>query len=123
VISGPRSRCRLDGRAANGRVPFYLLPYVDLRGVPAARLQDRRTSVVETELRWNVTPRWAAIAFVGGGRAWGTFTDFSDGNRTTSGGVGFRNLIARRLGLYVGIDVAKSTLDSAIYLQVGSAWR
>jgi len=118
VIAG-----RIDGRAVGGRVPFFMLPFVDLRGVPAARLQDRRTAVLETEVRWNITPRWAAIGFVGGGRAWGTTTSYSEGNHTLAGGVGFRYLIARRLGLYVGIDVAKSSLDRAIYLQVGSAWR
>jgi hemolysin activation/secretion protein len=87
------------------------------------RLQDRRTAVLETEARWNVTPRWAAIALVGAGRAWGTTTSYSDANDTVSRGVGFRYLIARRLGLYVGMDYAKSTQDHAVYLQVGSAWR
>ena len=118
VIAG-----RVDGRAAEGDVPFYMLPYVDLRGVPAARLQDRRTAVLETELRWNVTPRWAAIGFVGGGKAWGSFTSYSQGTDTTAYGAGFRYLIARRLGLYAGIDIAKSTQDKAFYIQVGSAWR
>ncbi|HEU5295747.1 MAG TPA: BamA/TamA family outer membrane protein [Burkholderiaceae bacterium] len=118
VIAG-----RVDGRAADGVVPFFMLPFVDLRGVPAARLQDRRAGVIETEVRWNITPRWAAIGFVGGGRAWGTTTNFSDGSGTSAYGVGFRYLIAKRLGMYAGIDVAKSTLDHAIYLQVGSAWR
>jgi hypothetical protein len=114
---------RIDGRAANGQVPFFMLPFVDLRGVPAARLQDRRTGVLETEVRWNITPRWAAVGFVGAGKAWGTTTNFSDGTDTRAGGVGFRYLIARRLGMYVGIDVAKSTQDRAIYIQVGSAWK
>src|SRR6185295_6430775 len=54
---------RADTRGANGDVPFYLLPFVDLRGVPAMRLQDRRTAVIETEARWNVTPRWALVGF------------------------------------------------------------
>jgi Omp85 superfamily domain len=114
---------RIDGRAADGRVPFFMLPFVELRGVPAARLQDQRTAVLETEARWNVTPRWALIGFVGGGKAWGTSTSYSDGTDTVARGVGFRYLIAKRLGLYAGVDVAKSTQDHAIYLQVGSAWR
>jgi hypothetical protein len=71
----------------------------------------------------DVTPRWALIGFVGAGRAWGRSTGYSDGNDTAAKGVGFRYLIARRLGLYVGMDYAHSTLDHAIYLQVGSAWR
>ncbi|HSB22023.1 MAG TPA: BamA/TamA family outer membrane protein, partial [Burkholderiaceae bacterium] len=84
---------RVDGRAASGQVPFYMLPFVDLRGVPVARLQDRRTGVLETELRWNVTPRWAATGFVGAGKAWGATSSFSDGTDTTAYGVGFRYLI------------------------------
>jgi len=114
---------RLDGRAVSGDTPFYALPFVELRGVPVARLQDQKTAVVETEVRWNVTPRWAAIGFIGAGRAWGTFSDFSNGTDTVSKGVGFRYLVARRLGMYVGMDWAWSTQDHAFYIQVGSAWR
>lgn len=114
---------RLDGRAANGDVPFYMLPFIDMRGVPAARLQDRRTAVIEGEVRWNVTPRWALVGFLGGGRAWGTSTDYSEGTDTVAKGFGFRYQIARRLGLYMGIDWAWSTQDNAFYIQVGNAWR
>ena len=114
---------RFDSQAANGDVPFYLLPFVSLRGVPALRLQDRRTAVVETEARFNVTPRWALVGFAGAGRAWGTSTNFSDGTDTRAGGFGFRYEIARRLGMYVGMDFAWSTQDRAFYIQVGSPWR
>jgi len=112
---------RIDGRAADGKVPFYMLPSVELRGVPALRLQDRRTAVLETEARWNLTPRWALIGFIGTGRAWGSVS--SDGTDTVARGIGFRYLIASRLGLYAGIDAARSTQDRAVYLQVGGAWR
>lgn len=114
---------RADARSSAGDVPFYLLPYVDLRGVPAMRLQDQSTAVLETELRWNVTPRWAVVGFVGGGRAWGTDTSFSEGTSTFSKGFGFRYLLARRMGLYAGVDWAWSTQDQAWYIQVGTAWR
>jgi len=62
---------RADARAARGDVPFYQLPFIELRGIPVARYQDENAAVVETELRWNVTPRWALIGFLGGGCAWG----------------------------------------------------
>jgi len=114
---------RIDGRAADGQVPFYMLPFIDLRGVPAFRLQDRRTAVIETEARWNVTARWALVGFVGAGRAWGSSTGWSDGTHTVSKGVGFRYLVARRLGMYMGIDWAWSSQDQAFYIQVGSPWR
>jgi hypothetical protein len=59
----------------------------------------------------------------GRGRRHGRLRRYPDGTDTVARGVGFRYLIARRLGLYVGVDVAKSTQDHGIYLQVGSAWR
>ncbi|NML42228.1 BamA/TamA family outer membrane protein [Ramlibacter sp. G-1-2-2] len=114
---------RADARAANGSVPFFMLPYIDLRGVPLGRLQDERTGVLETELRWNLDARWALIGFLGAGRAWGTNTSFSEGAGTVSKGVGFRYMLARRMGLYAGVDWAWSTQDHAWYLTVGSAWR
>ena len=90
---------RLDARAARGDVPFYQLPYIELRGIPAARYQDENTAVAEVELRWNVTPSWALIGFAGTGRTWGRTKNFSDADSANSWGAGFRYLIARRLGL------------------------
>lgn len=114
---------RLDGRSVSGRVPFYMLPFIDMRGIPAARYQDDHTAVAETELRWNVTPRWAAIGFIGAGRAWGQSTSFGDAASAVSKGVGFRYLIARELGLWVGLDYAKGPESGTWYIQVGNAWR
>lgn len=114
---------RLDGRAARGLVPFYQLPFIELRGIPAARYQDNNTAVLETELRWNLTPRWAAIGFIGAGRAWGRHSSFEESDSQVSKGVGFRYLLARQLGLWVGIDLAKGPEENAWYIQVGNAWR
>jgi hypothetical protein len=115
---------KVDARSANGEVPFYQLPFIELRGVPVARYQDRRTAATEVELRWNATPRWSFLGFLGSGRAWGSGDkSFSDAGTVTSGGVGFRYLVARRLGLLAGLDLAKSAENTAIYIQAGSAWR
>ena len=114
---------RIQGRTSRGDVPFYQLPFIEMRGVPLARYQDQSAGAVETELRYNITPRWAVLGFIGFGRAWGTRTSFSDAGVVTAGGAGFRYLIARRLGLYAGLDIAKGPEDTAIYIQAGSAWR
>jgi hypothetical protein len=114
---------RADGRAARGDVPFYQLPFIELRGIPVARYQDENAGVAEAELRWNVTPRWALIGFLGVGRAWGSSTNFSEADTATARGLGFRYLIARRLGIYMGADVAKGPEETALYIQAGSAWR
>ena len=63
--------------------------------------------MVEAELRWNVTPRWALIGFLGAGRAWGSSTNFSEADTAKAWGLGLRYLIARRLGIYMGADLAK----------------
>jgi hypothetical protein len=114
---------RLDARTARGDVPFYQLPYIDLRGIPVVRYQDENAGVAEAELRWNATPRWALIGFFGSGRAWGTGASFSGADNVNAKGAGFRYLIAWRLGLYVGVDIARGPEDTAFYIQVGSAWR
>lgn len=114
---------RLDTRTSRGDVPFYQLPFIELRGIPIARYQDQSAAAAEAELRWNVTARWAAIGFLGVGRAWGTTKSFADTDSVTTRGVGVRYLIARRLGLYMGVDVARGPEKTAIYIQAGSAWR
>lgn len=114
---------RVDGRAARGDVPFYFLPFIDMRGIPAARYQDQNTGVLETEVRYDVNGRWSVVGFIGAGRAWGRNASFADSPTEVSKGAGLRYLIARRLGLYVGIDVARGPEDTAFYLQVGNGWR
>jgi hemolysin activation/secretion protein len=99
------------------------MPFIDLRGIPAARYQDENGAAVETELRWNVTTRWALVAFAGSGCTWGTSKSFDDCESASAWGGGFRRLIARRLGMYMGIDVAKGPEDTAYHIQAGSAWR
>lgn len=100
-----------------------MLPFIDLRGIPAARFQDENVAVLEAELRVDVTPRWSLVGFGGTGRAWGERMSFSRADKPWSGGLGFRYLIARRLGLYVGMDFAHSTVDNAFYIQLGNGWR
>ena len=114
---------RVDFRAARGDVPFYQLPYVEMRGIPAARYQDENIALVETEVRWNATPRWAFVGFTGTARSWGTNGNFGDADTASAYGLGVRRLIARRLGMHVGVDVARGPEETAFYIQVGSAWR
>jgi hypothetical protein len=115
---------RVDARGVSGDAPFYMLPFIELRGVPLMRLQDRRTALAEAELRWTFAPRWSLVGFVGAGRVWGSRgTGFSEGTETVARGAGFRYELARRLGLHAGLDFARSTQGDAVYIMVGSAWR
>jgi len=114
---------RGDGSWTRGDVPFFAQPYVSLRGIRALRYQGRNAVATEAELRYDFTSRWSAVGFGGVGKAYGDATSFADARAVAAGGVGFRYLIARKLGLYAGLDVARGPEDTAIYIQVGSAWK
>ena len=114
---------RGDARLSSGDVPFYAQPYIVLRGVPAVRYQDKNALAVETELRWNMNPRWALVGFAGAGKAYGRRQTWDEADTVVAGGAGFRYLIARKLNMYAGLDLAQGPEKTAIYLTVGSAWR
>jgi len=113
---------RLEGDFSSGDVPFYDAPYIDMRGVPALRYQGEEVVLGEVEARWDVTPRWSLVGFVGTGRAADSFSDISGADAIVAGGGGFRYLMARRYGLRVGMDIARGPEDTVIYLAVGSNW-
>ena len=98
---------RIDARASRGDVPFYQLPFIELRGVPVARYQDQSTAVAGVELRWNVTPRWALVGFIGVGRAWGTRRASATPASSPPAARASAISIARRLGIYAGLDIAQ----------------
>jgi hypothetical protein len=113
---------RLDGRLARGDTPFFELPFITLRGIPAMRYQDNVAAVTELQLNYRVDPRWSLVGFGGLGQAADKISDLgSEETRETIGG-GFRYLIARRLGLRAGIDVARGPEEWAFYVQIGNAW-
>lgn len=114
---------RADGKFSSGDVPFYVRPFVSLRGVPALRYQGQHAVVAEAELVHRLNGRWSVLGFGGAGKAYGGRTPFADAKTVVAGGAGFRYLLARQLGLHVGLDLARGPEDTVVYLQVGSAWR
>ena len=112
---------RADGSAVTGDPPFYEYPFIRMRGIPVMRYQGEETLVGETEVRYDFTPRWSVLGFVGAGKA---FSDKGNGDSDTvfSKGVGFRYLTARRFGMRAGIDIVWGPEDTAFYLQFGNAW-
>lgn len=102
--------------------PFFLRPYVMLRGVPAVRYQGDRMSSAEVEARWQFSGRWSVVAFAGAGTTRTNRDAFSVTQNVGSVGTGFRYELARKFGLHAGIDVAHSPGTTAVYFQVGSAW-
>ena len=101
--------------------PFYSLPYITLRGVPALRYQGTSAISLEAEVRWNFYGRWSVVGFGGLGQAVDSTSDFGgDADTITAGGGGFRYLLARAFGLQAGIDVAQGLEDTVVYIQIGN---
>lgn len=113
---------RIDGEFSSGDIPFYMKPYVHMRGMPAMRRQGDHAISAEAELRWDFNPRWSAVGFGGAGF---TSDDGLDGfgEAYPAGGFGFRYLFSKVYQLRAGIDVAFSEDESAFYITTGNAWK
>ncbi|HVY75378.1 MAG TPA: BamA/TamA family outer membrane protein [Puia sp.] len=113
---------RVDGQQSLGSPPFYLLPYIDMRGVPAVRYQGNADILTELEARWDFIKRWSIVGFGGTGKAFDEWSDFGSAKWVVSGGVGFRYLVAREFGLRMGVDLARGPDTWAYYIVFGSNW-
>jgi hypothetical protein len=113
---------RMEYQEVWGDVPFYLKPFINMRGIPVARYQGNITTLGETEIRWDFTRRFSAVAFGGAGKAIDQWSDFKDAQWHASGGAGGRYLIARKLKLRMGIDVARGPEQWAYYMVFGTSW-
>ena len=113
---------RVETNFTFGDPPFYALPSLALRGVPAVRFQGYTTALVETEQRVDLSLRWSAVAFAGLGKALQRNENFGDAETAYNFGGGFRYLIARLFGIRAGIDVAKGPDSWGWYIVFGHNW-
>ena len=100
-------------------LPPMARPYIKLRGISQYRYQGDYVSTAQTQLEWQMTPRWVLQGFVGAGSASKEADDLFNKTEVAYGG-GFRYLIARKFGLHTGIDVAFSDSEQAVYFNVGA---
>lgn len=105
-----------------GDAPFYLLPFISMRGIPIARYQGNTIGLGETEWRWDFTPRLSLVGFAGAGKAVLEKESWGEASWRASGGAGGRYLLARKLGLRMGIDVARGPEQWAYYFVFGTSW-
>jgi outer membrane translocation and assembly module TamA len=94
-----------------------------LRGVADAEYQDTNQITGETEIRWYANSDWSFLAFGGLGKAFGRQRSFADAPTAYGFGTGVRYLIVPKLGLTMGLDIARGRNQNAFYIQLGSAWR
>jgi hypothetical protein len=113
---------RFDGATTSGDVPFYMEPDIDLEGIAAMRYQGPTAATVEVRGGIDVTPRWSLLGFAGAGKTADDISDLSSAETQSSYGAGFRYLLARKLGMRAGIDVARGPNETYWYLIIGSDW-
>ncbi|MBY5947786.1 BamA/TamA family outer membrane protein [Photobacterium rosenbergii] len=107
-------------------LPPLSKPYIDLRGASAFRYQGDEVTTLQGQLMYHLDNRWTLSGFYGAGKATdnGILKNPLTKSESTvdAYGVGFRYQIARRYGIHMGVDVAFSEGDSALYFQVGSGF-
>jgi hypothetical protein len=113
---------RIESQLATGNSPFYMMPFVYLRGVPAMRYQGEFTALVETEQEVTFTRRWSIVGFGGYGKAYKSLEKMDKNSSAWNAGAGFRYLIARLFGLKMGLDIARGPEQWAVYVVIGTAW-
>ena len=129
LVIGLRAEGESVSASGDDHIPIYSYPAIIMRGIPAARYQGEHMALAELQLRWEVVNRWNLVGFGGVGKTFGTDsagivdTSFSDAPVHPAGGLGFRYELARKFGLWGGMDFATSEEKNfAFYFTVGSAW-
>jgi hypothetical protein len=102
---------RCNFQASEGDVPFFDLPYLDIRGVSRSRYVDEFTLSVHAEGRYKFLPRWGVIAFVEAGWFGEDIGSLVSGRTIVSYGGGLRWQVTKEKKLNLGIDFANSTDD------------
>ncbi|WP_276319633.1 MULTISPECIES: BamA/TamA family outer membrane protein [unclassified Pseudoalteromonas] len=107
---------------SNKRLPVYIPPSINLRGVSATRYQGFDVIVTEAEFSYKITKHIKLNAFTGMGWTANSFSSLSKANTIDTVGAGVRYLVDEHYGITIGVDVAHGPEQNAIYIQAGSTW-
>ena len=121
VASAVTFAARAGYQQSSHGAPFFMRPFITMRGIPAMRYPGNKVAQAEIEARWQFHGRWSVVGFGGYGEA-RLDEDLKRSKSAGAGGIGFRYELARKFGMHVGIDVARGPEDTAVYLQIGNAW-
>jgi len=113
---------RFEYLAIDGNAPFFAIPWVTLRGIPAMRYQGNRVGVFEVEGRYNFSPKWAMLAFAGSGYVASDLPIIDTEQSIYSYGLGGRYRVFQAQNIWIGIDVARGPEDTYAYIQIGQTW-
>lgn len=106
-------------QTSEGDIPFFDLPYLDMRGFSRGRYQDQHTFSLHAEARRKFHPRWGLIAFLESGWFGDSLDNMKDNPTVISYGGGIRWQVIKDKKLNLGADIAFSEDGAAFYIQVG----
>ena len=102
-----------------GRTPFFALSSLNMRGFPRDRYLADHSLSLHTEARHRFNARWGAVGFAETGWVADDADNLTDGRHVTAWGAGVRWRPTTAQTLNLGVDVAKSQDDSAVYVRIG----
>jgi hypothetical protein len=110
--------------AVGDDAPFYVKPYLDLRGAPVMYYQGNMTALVETQWRALIYKNVGVIGFVGTGKAFDSFSEFADDQWVVNYGTGLRYVLQKAFNTRVGVDFAWANPNSQFgwYIVVGTSF-
>ena len=113
---------RFDASRVEGTPPFFAVPFVSLRGIPALRYQGKTAGAVEVEGRFDFSSRWASVAFAGAGYTKSNDLGLSTNDDIQAFGAGLRWQVIPEQNIWLGLDIAKGPEEYAWYIQIGHPW-
>jgi hypothetical protein len=111
-----------DAQSVTDKAPYYMRPYLKLRGAPVMYYQGDITALVETQWRAMFYKNWGVIGFAGAGKAFNSFSEFSDNEWVINYGTGLRYIMEKAFKTRVGVDFAWANENFGWYIVVGTSF-
>ncbi len=117
----------VNGAAAAGITPFYMLPTIGggmygLRGYQQGRYRDRVMTTAQVELRIHSAGRVGATLFGGFGQVAPSLGELFDARVLPAGGAGLRYQLTRQYPMHLRADYAWGVDEGLLYFAVSEAF-
>jgi len=108
-----------DFKTGAGDIPFFDLPALDMRGLPAGRYRDRYTFSLHAEGRYKFHPRWGVNLLAESGWYGEERNQLFSGETVVSYGGGIRWQVTADKKIHLGALMAFSGDEQGFYITVG----
>lgn len=107
---------------ASDDAPFFMFPFIDLRGFPSGRYLNTALAQAQAELRWMPFDRFGVVAFAGAGTVASDLGSLPEGNEAYSYGGGLRYRLSEADRMNIGVDLAYDGDETTVYFRIGEAF-